>query len=64
MERCERCRAYEDEVQLYDAIYEGQVAFLCERCSIIENIPILNKPTEERVRESEKLSGVYERMKK
>ncbi len=64
MERCARCRVRADEIQLYDAIYESRVAYLCERCSIIENIPILNRPTTEQLKESEKGVGVYERMKK
>ena len=40
VERCARCNVNEDEVRLFDAIYEGRMSSLCERCSIIENIPI------------------------
>ncbi len=63
MERCIRCGVKADIVKLYDAIYEGRMSYLCERCSIIENIPIIRQPDSEHIKESEKGVGVYERMK-
>src|SRR4030042_1002023 len=63
MERCVRCNVKGDEVRLFDAIYEGRMGNLCERCSIIENIPIIKKPGTSQLRESEKDLKVYNRMK-
>lgn len=37
---------------------------LCERCSIIENIPIIKKPDASQLRDSEQGVGVYSRMKR
>src|SRR3989338_869764 len=64
MERCARCRIREDEVKLFNAIYEGKMDFLCERCAIIENIPIIRKPDTSQLKESERGIGVYERLRK
>jgi len=64
VERCVRCNINGDEVRLFDAIYEGRMGSLCERCSIIENIPIIKKPDSSQLRDSEKGVGVYPRMKR
>ena len=64
MERCVRCHIRENEVRLFDAVCNGQMDKICERCSIIENIPIIRKPTSPQLKESEKSIGVYERMKR
>lgn len=64
VERCARCNVNGDEVRLFDAIYEGKIGSLCERCSIIENIPIIKKPAASQLRDSEKAVGVYSRMKR
>lgn len=63
-ERCARCNVHGEEVRLFDAIYEGRIGSLCERCSIIENIPIIKKPAASQLRDSEKAIGVYSRMKR
>jgi ribosome-binding protein aMBF1 (putative translation factor) len=64
VERCARCNINGEEVRLFDAIYEGRMESLCERCSIIENIPIIKKPAASQLRNSEKSFGVYSRMKR
>ena len=64
VERCARCNVNGDEVRLFDAVYEGRIGSLCERCSIIENIPIIKKPAASQLRDSEKGIGVYSRMKR
>ena len=64
VERCARCNINGDEVRLFDAIYEGRMGSLCERCSIIENIPIIKKPDSFQLRDSEQGVGVYPRMKR
>jgi len=64
VEKCVRCNVNGDEVRLFDAVYEGKMGSLCERCSIIENIPIIKKPNASQLRESEKGLGVYSRMRR
>lgn len=64
VERCARCNVNGNEVRLFDAIYEGRIGKLCERCSIIENIPIIKKPAASQLKDSEKGVGVYSRMKR
>jgi len=64
VERCVRCNVDGEKVRLFDAIYEGRIESLCERCSIIENIPIIKKPATSQLKESEKGVGVYSRMKR
>jgi ribosome-binding protein aMBF1 (putative translation factor) len=63
MESCFRCGRNEKEVKLFDAIYEGQIENICERCSILDNVPIIKKPNSSQLKESEKNVGVYQRMK-
>lgn len=64
MEKCARCRINGEVVQLYDGVYEGRASLLCERCAIIENVPIIKQPTQSQLKESERGIGVYERMKR
>lgn len=64
MEKCARCRIRADQVKLFDVIYEGRLTLLCERCSIIENIPLISTPSSNQLKESERGIGVYERMRK
>jgi len=64
VELCERCGVSGNEVRLFDAIYDGRMSSLCERCSVIENIPIIKKPGAFQLKESEKSFGVYDRMKR
>jgi ribosome-binding protein aMBF1 (putative translation factor) len=64
MGSCERCSISSGKVKLFDAIYEGRMVSLCERCSIIENMPIIKKPDALQLKESEEAVGVYDRMKK
>jgi len=64
VDKCIRCSISGEEVRLYDAIYEGRMSSICERCSIIENVPIIKKPNASQLNESEKGVGVYSRMKR
>jgi len=63
-ETCERCDADGNEVRLFDAIYEGRMISVCERCSIVENIPVVKKPDASQLKESEQGEGVFDRMKR
>ncbi|MGV8152178.1 MAG: helix-turn-helix domain-containing protein [Candidatus Nanoarchaeia archaeon] len=62
MTECARCGVNGNIIRLYDAIYEGDSASLCERCALIENIPLIRKPNEGQIKESEKDYGVYDRL--
>ena len=64
MEKCVRCKVRADVVQLYDTVYEGKLDIICERCAIIENIPIIQKPNSNQLKDSERGVGVYERMRR
>ncbi len=43
--RCARCKVSESDIKLFDAIYNGKMDCLCERCSVIDNVPIIKIPT-------------------
>jgi len=62
MRICERCEIKGDEKNIFDVIYNGKLTFLCGRCAIIENVPIIKAP--EKAIEKEKNLSVYERMKR
>ncbi len=64
VEICSRCDISGEKARLFDAIYEGKSAMLCERCAIIENITIIKKPDIGQLKASEKNIDVYERLKK
>jgi len=65
MENCVRCNVDGKEVRLFDSIYEGRMAKICERCSIIENVPIIKKPGVSQLKEAEMgRVGVHDRMKR
>lgn len=63
MRRCFRCEKDENQVKLIDAVYENEIVDICERCAIIENIPVIRKPTISQLRESERSVGVYQRLR-
>ena len=64
MENCVRCDVSGEDVRLFDAIYSGRMEKICERCSIIENIPLVKRPDVSKLKESERGVGVYDRMKR
>lgn len=64
VEKCIRCGVEGDDVRLFDAIYEGRMERICERCAVIENVPLIRKPDSLQLKESEQAVGVYDRMKR
>ncbi|MEK6935542.1 MAG: hypothetical protein AABW67_02050 [Nanoarchaeota archaeon] len=64
MEKCARCGVDGERIRLFDVIYEGEIANLCERCSIIENVTVIKKPSSSQLEEAERGEGVYKRMKR
>lgn len=64
MEKCARCSRTEEEVRLFDGIYVTDSVKICERCSIISNIPIIKRPSADQLKDSEKSYIVRERLMK
>ncbi len=64
MECCFRCEKNEKETRLLDAIYENDIVKICERCAVVEDIPIIRKPTTSQLREVERSQTVYQRLKR
>jgi ribosome-binding protein aMBF1 (putative translation factor) len=62
MEKCFRCERSEEEVRLFDGFYIIEEVKVCEKCSIIENIPIIKMPSSAQLKESEKGYGIRERL--
>jgi ribosome-binding protein aMBF1 (putative translation factor) len=62
MERCARCSRSEDEVRLFDGIYVNDVVRICEKCSLISNIPLIKRPNVSQLKDSEKPLGVRARL--
>jgi len=44
MEKCFRCNRTDEEVRLFDGFYGMENVKACERCSLIENMPIIKSP--------------------
>ena len=64
MDECFRCGRKEDKVKLLDAVYEKEIAKICEECSVFENVPIIRKPTSSQIEESQKSYSIGERMRR
>lgn len=62
MEKCVRCGKSEDEIRLFDGISISESIKICERCSLISNIPIIKRPSASQLKESEKPFGVRQRL--
>lgn len=62
MQSCDICGITSTEVRIFDAVRDLRMTTLCERCAIIENIPIIKKPNSEQLKESETVR-VSERMR-
>ncbi|MFA4953344.1 MAG: hypothetical protein WC584_03915 [Candidatus Pacearchaeota archaeon] len=64
MDYCFICGISEEKARLFDAISDEGISKICERCSFDEGIPLIKRPTNFQLKESEKPKGsVYERMK-
>lgn len=61
MENCYVCKVDGKMIRLFDAVYNGRNTVVCERCSIIENIPIIKKPLASQLKEA-KVEKIYDRM--
>ncbi len=64
MEECFKCRRSENEVRLFDVINGREIVKMCERCAVLEDIPIIRRPTTSQLKEAEKSYSVHQRMRK
>lgn len=62
MEECIKCKRTGNQVKLVDAVYEKEIAKICEECAVSENIPIVRKPTSYQLEASEKPYTVRQRL--
>lgn len=59
---CFKCGVSGDRVKLYDAISKEGIVKICESCSSKEDIPIIHRPTDFQLQESERKQTVHERL--
>jgi|WetSurMetagenome_2_1015567.scaffolds.fasta_scaffold167116_2 ribosome-binding protein aMBF1 (putative translation factor) len=52
MRECFRCGVSEDKAKIYTAISGRGIVKICEDCNRIEQLPIMNKPTDEQILQS------------
>jgi ribosome-binding protein aMBF1 (putative translation factor) len=59
---CFRCGRGEEEVKLLNAVYGNEIVKVCEECGLIEDIPVIRKPSSQQLIESEKPFTVRQRL--
>lgn len=62
MEKCASCGRGGEEVKLFDGLYVNDIVKVCERCSLISNIPLIKRPTVTQLKDSEKPFSVRSRL--
>jgi ribosome-binding protein aMBF1 (putative translation factor) len=62
MNYCFKCEKTENETELLDAISKEGLVKVCKRCYIEEDIPLLKKPTDSQLEESQRRQSVYEKL--
>jgi ribosome-binding protein aMBF1 (putative translation factor) len=62
MASCAVCGKREEEVALFDGIYNNKLTKICYPCSRIEEVMLIRKPTAEQLAEAEKRKSVRELM--
>ena len=62
MIECFQCGISGNKVLLFDAICEKGIVKVCRKCSFQEDMPIIKRPTNFQLRESEKRQTVYDRL--
>ncbi|VVB82149.1 Helix-turn-helix [uncultured archaeon] len=62
MSECFRCGVSGENVKLYNAISNKGIVKLCENCARVENLPIIKKPTEKQLSDSQRQKTVHERL--
>jgi len=62
MERCVSCGRAESEVKLFDGFYVNASVKMCERCSLINGVPIIKRPSTSQLKDAEKPYQVRSRL--
>ncbi|MBU4086188.1 MAG: hypothetical protein KKB21_01280 [Nanoarchaeota archaeon] len=62
MERCEKCKRDESKVKLVDAIYDREIVKICEECALLEELPVIRRPSSFQLEASEKPYSVRQRL--
>lgn len=62
MEECIKCSRNQNQVKLLDAIYDNEIVKICEECVLVENLPIIRKPTSHQLEAIEKPYSVRQRL--
>ena len=57
-----RCGKSDEQVRLFDGFYGFESIKICEKCSIISNIPIIKRPSADQLKSSERPFGVRDRL--
>lgn len=58
MNECFRCNVSGEKVRLHDAISEKGIVKVCSDCASIERIPIIRKPTDNQIADSQRQKSV------
>jgi len=64
MNNCAVCKRDERQVKLVDAVYDNEIVKICEECAVLEEIPIIRKPSSFQLEASEKSYTVRQRLAK
>lgn len=62
MDKCSSCGRTEEEVKLFDALYVNDSVKMCERCSLINGVPLIKRPSASQLKDSEKPYAVRNRL--
>lgn len=62
--KCPICNREQPEDEFIDVIYENQLTQICRPCSIIEDVSIVPKPTQEQIKRGDQRYTVRETMMK
>ena len=62
MEKCSQCGRTEEQVKLFDGFSVTDTIKICEKCSLVNNIPIIKRPSVLQLKDSERPYGVRPRL--
>lgn len=60
--RCFRCLKSGNVARLIDAIYGNEIVKICEECALLEDVPVIRKPSSFQLEASQKPYTVHERL--
>lgn len=60
--RCLICGKDEEETEIFEGIYEGEIVDICVDCAELEEVPLIKKPSEEKFNRAMEPKSVKERL--